>query len=120
MLSVFPHPGDCDFDSSFCNWTNAADDEFDWLRQDGRTPSSSTGPFGDVTGNGKNVARDTRTALKLLHTVCSLGFVQGKMGTYTYFKKGCQIDRTYDIGQIKTKMHCGPQISFRQYIFRSY
>ncbi|XP_031559470.1 MAM and LDL-receptor class A domain-containing protein 1-like [Actinia tenebrosa] len=51
-IEELPHPGDCDFDSSFCNWTNTVDDEFDWTRLSGRTASSNTGPSSDVTGRG--------------------------------------------------------------------
>ncbi|XP_030071544.1 IgGFc-binding protein [Microcaecilia unicolor] len=46
-------PVSCTFDDDFCHWTQAADDNFDWKRQKGPTPSSSTGPSYDhTTGNG--------------------------------------------------------------------
>ncbi|XP_071492659.1 MAM and LDL-receptor class A domain-containing protein 1-like [Diadema antillarum] len=44
---------DCDFESGLCGWLQLTDDDFDWTRENGGTPSSSTGPSGDhTTGNG--------------------------------------------------------------------
>nr|XP_054757011.1 MAM and LDL-receptor class A domain-containing protein 1-like [Lytechinus pictus] len=41
---------DCDFeDQRFCQWTNGLNDEFDWIRVQGGTPSASTGPLYDHT-----------------------------------------------------------------------
>jgi hypothetical protein len=42
----------CDFEEDICGWTNAVngfDDEFDWLRNQGPTPTYGTGPSVDVT-----------------------------------------------------------------------
>lgn len=46
-------PGGCNFDVDFCDWTNeTTDDDFDWIRRAGKTPSSKTGPNEDRTGKG--------------------------------------------------------------------
>ncbi|XP_070567019.1 MAM and LDL-receptor class A domain-containing protein 2-like [Ptychodera flava] len=44
-----PTQWDCNFESSFCTWTQATDDEFDWTRQQGSTVSVDTGPAYDHT-----------------------------------------------------------------------
>ena len=49
----------CDFESSgICQMTQNTDDNFDWIRRSGRTPSPGSGPSGDHTarrnGRGKN------------------------------------------------------------------
>ena len=42
--------GDCDFESGMCTYTNTqAEDQFDWLRNSGTTPSWQTGPKVDHT-----------------------------------------------------------------------
>ncbi|XP_022096406.1 MAM and LDL-receptor class A domain-containing protein 1-like [Acanthaster planci] len=44
---------DCDFDNGPCGWRQDPNDDFDWLRSIGGTPSSDTGPSGDhTTGSG--------------------------------------------------------------------
>jgi len=49
----FSAPGDCTFDSDLCGYTQAVNDQFDWSRIDGSTPSSFTGPTADhTTGSG--------------------------------------------------------------------
>ncbi|XP_067024603.1 MAM and LDL-receptor class A domain-containing protein 1-like isoform X1 [Acropora muricata] len=40
---------DCNFDTSTCGFIQATNDEFDWTRRKGSTPSSNTGPFYDHT-----------------------------------------------------------------------
>lgn len=35
---------DCGFEQGFCFWRNDINDEFDWTRKSGETPSSGTGP----------------------------------------------------------------------------
>ncbi|UJR31098.1 hypothetical protein I4U23_018606, partial [Adineta vaga] len=54
---------ECSFDDgSLCSWTNAADNQFDWLAQKGTTVTSSTGPNGDhTTGNGYYLYIETST-----------------------------------------------------------
>ncbi|XP_071956933.1 MAM and LDL-receptor class A domain-containing protein 1-like [Antedon mediterranea] len=49
-----PRDGFCDFETDMCGWTNDfVNDDFDWLRDTGGTPSSYTGPTADHTlGNG--------------------------------------------------------------------
>ncbi|XP_022097777.1 MAM and LDL-receptor class A domain-containing protein 2-like [Acanthaster planci] len=43
----------CDFEASLCSWQQARDDQFDWTRYQGSTPSVDTGPSGDhTTGSG--------------------------------------------------------------------
>eukprot|EP00794_Sanderia_malayensis_P017044 gene17044-18759_t len=47
---VCPPPGNCNFETGLCTWTNArTGDDFDWLRNSGPTPSASTGPGTDHT-----------------------------------------------------------------------
>lgn len=39
---------ECTFDdNTYCSWTNAADNQFDWTLRKGTTPTSGTGPNGD-------------------------------------------------------------------------
>jgi len=40
-------PGRCDFDVDLCHWQNLTDDDFDWQRHTGDTPSIQTGPMYD-------------------------------------------------------------------------
>ena len=40
---------DCDFEEDFCEYTQAQDDDFDWTRHRGNTPSDDTGPSVDYT-----------------------------------------------------------------------
>ena len=59
MDNPCPPPGDCNFESDMCTWTNVQNsgDQFDWLRGSGGTPSSFTGPAIDHTtgtAQGKN------------------------------------------------------------------
>ncbi|XP_068547553.1 IgGFc-binding protein-like isoform X7 [Anas acuta] len=43
----------CTFDVDFCGWEQAVDDNFDWIRNKGPTPSPNTGPSYDhTTGDG--------------------------------------------------------------------
>ena len=47
---------DCDFDEAigFCHYTNSKNDDFNWYRYSGSTPTDSTGPSGDhTTGSGE-------------------------------------------------------------------
>ncbi|XP_077868508.1 MAM and LDL-receptor class A domain-containing protein 1-like [Saccoglossus kowalevskii] len=39
----------CTFESSMCGWTDANDDDFDWIRQQSKTGTGYTGPSGDHT-----------------------------------------------------------------------
>ncbi|XP_033751998.1 MAM and LDL-receptor class A domain-containing protein 1-like [Pecten maximus] len=48
-----PAIGACNFDKNLCGWTNAKQDDFDWLRHRGRTASGNTGPSVDHT-HGNN------------------------------------------------------------------
>ena len=42
--------GDCDFENGMCTYSNTqAEDQFDWLRNAGNTPSWQTGPKVDHT-----------------------------------------------------------------------
>lgn len=48
ILVIFS--GDCDFESGMCTYDNTqAEDQFDWLRNAGTTPSLRTGPSVDHT-----------------------------------------------------------------------
>lgn len=44
-------PGDCDFETDSCGWTNTDMDDFDWLRSAGSTVTKGTGPSVDHTTN---------------------------------------------------------------------
>ncbi|XP_055357879.1 LOW QUALITY PROTEIN: MAM and LDL-receptor class A domain-containing protein 2-like [Paramacrobiotus metropolitanus] len=48
------HPFRCDFDDDFCDWTQDAGDNFDWLRTNYRTLSGYTGPIRDHTTGLRN------------------------------------------------------------------
>ena len=48
------NPGDCDFETGFCSWSNVDNDDFDWLLHKGETPSWNTGPTVDHTLNTAN------------------------------------------------------------------
>ena len=48
------YPGDCDFETGFCSWSNVNNDDFDWLLHKGETPSWDTGPTVDHTLNTAN------------------------------------------------------------------
>ncbi|XP_070565018.1 MAM and LDL-receptor class A domain-containing protein 1-like isoform X2 [Ptychodera flava] len=42
----------CTFESDQCNWSQAQDDDFDWVRQRSKTGTPHTGPSGDHTIGG--------------------------------------------------------------------
>ena len=45
---------DCDFESNSCGWQQIQlDDQFDWEREQGDTPTADTGPYGDHTTGRK-------------------------------------------------------------------
>ncbi|XP_018419472.1 PREDICTED: MAM and LDL-receptor class A domain-containing protein 1 [Nanorana parkeri] len=39
----------CDFEDGLCNWAQDTEDNFDWTRQQGQTPTQDTGPMKDHT-----------------------------------------------------------------------
>nr|XP_014344169.1 PREDICTED: MAM and LDL-receptor class A domain-containing protein 1-like [Latimeria chalumnae] len=41
----------CDFEENDCNWIQSEDDDYDWARSFGETPTSDTGPSFDHTTN---------------------------------------------------------------------
>lgn len=46
----------CNFESGICGWTQARDDQFDWMRHRGTTATSNTGPTRDhTTGRESNL-----------------------------------------------------------------
>ena len=49
LLSLCAADGGCQFEQGLCSWQNARDDDFDWMRKQGRTSSSNTGPSFDHT-----------------------------------------------------------------------
>ncbi|XP_071503079.1 MAM and LDL-receptor class A domain-containing protein 1-like [Diadema antillarum] len=51
---------DCDFEYGVCGWVQETDDDFDWSRNNGSTPSLDTGPSGDhTTGYGSYMYIET-------------------------------------------------------------
>ncbi|PAA80981.1 hypothetical protein BOX15_Mlig025956g4, partial [Macrostomum lignano] len=44
-----PNINDCNFETGICSWTQAGDDDFDWTRNRGPTPTAGTGPTTDHT-----------------------------------------------------------------------
>ena len=51
-----PSKWDCDFEKSLCEWVHFSDNNLDWVRQKGRTPSTNTGPKKDhTTGTDQGV-----------------------------------------------------------------
>lgn len=50
-----PPPGNCNFEKGLCTWSNdIIGDDFDWIRHQGRTVSSGTGPTADHTIGNQN------------------------------------------------------------------
>ncbi|XP_019646180.1 PREDICTED: enteropeptidase-like, partial [Branchiostoma belcheri] len=50
----------CDFELGLCGWRQAHDDNFDWIRHSGSTPSDDTGPSADhTTGSGYYIYIET-------------------------------------------------------------
>ena len=50
VLLVFEiDPLDCDFEKDLCRWQQVKGDHSDWIRNQGKTKSSYTGPNGDNT-----------------------------------------------------------------------
>jgi hypothetical protein len=52
---VVQGPNDCEFEldaNGFCVWTQDDSDEMNWIRSQGPTLSTSTGPVGDHTSGG--------------------------------------------------------------------
>lgn len=49
LLCDYP-TGSCDFETGLCGWSQEIqDDDWDWLRTSGSTPSGGTGPSQDHT-----------------------------------------------------------------------
>ncbi|KAK6177526.1 hypothetical protein SNE40_015611 [Patella caerulea] len=42
----------CNFDENICAWKQLKDDDFDWTRNEGKTPTNDTGPTADIKGDG--------------------------------------------------------------------
>ncbi len=49
LISSYPYS--LSFESDFGDWTQSSDDDFDWIRYSGSTPSSSTGPSSAYDGS---------------------------------------------------------------------
>ncbi|XP_072046394.1 hyalin-like [Amphiura filiformis] len=59
-VTIFKALATCNFESSLCGYTQTTDDVFDWTRNSGGTPSSSTGPSSDhTTGSGYYIYTET-------------------------------------------------------------
>ncbi|KAL9985794.1 hypothetical protein ACROYT_G008239 [Oculina patagonica] len=50
---------ECSFDKDLCGFSQSSSDKFDWTRKSGGTSSSSTGPSGDVSGQGSYMYIET-------------------------------------------------------------
>ena len=51
-----PSSYDCTFESGLCTWTQATDDQFNWVRANGNTGTTQTGPSNDHTiGNSEYI-----------------------------------------------------------------
>lgn len=68
----------CTFDADFCEWEQAINDNFDWIRNKGPTQSPNTGPPHDHTTGGRN----RKCSLVVLQIQQSLGRVRR-----TYFSR---------------------------------
>lgn len=44
----------CTFEVDFCEWKQETNDDFDWIRHKGPTPTPDTGPSHDHTTGGEN------------------------------------------------------------------
>ncbi|XP_067035083.1 chymotrypsinogen B-like [Acropora muricata] len=55
----------CDFEKDLCGWTQSKSDNFDWKRQQRRTPSSSTGPSSGQGNTGYYVYIETSCPRRL-------------------------------------------------------
>ncbi|KAL5006374.1 hypothetical protein ScPMuIL_015180 [Solemya velum] len=47
--TAVPSAFDCTFETGYCRWTQSTDDDFDWTRFQGPSPSDDTGPSVDHT-----------------------------------------------------------------------
>ena len=90
--------GSCNFDSSFCSWTNTrVGDNFNWTRHRGSTGSSNTGPSTDHTtkntylGNYKN--RNFRTIWAVRILLCNYVHLTGVFAFlyYNIFRFGLSV-----------------------------
>ena len=55
MLIAAPSQYDCNFEKDLCLWGQSPDDDFDWIRAQGPTGTTMTGPTIDhTTGSGKH------------------------------------------------------------------
>ncbi|XP_072014824.1 thyroid hormone-induced protein B-like [Amphiura filiformis] len=72
ILLVFLRAGavngqlDCNFDGDTCGWQQIQlDDQFDWTRRSGDTPTSDTGPYADhTTGTGSYIYAEASNRAK--------------------------------------------------------
>ena len=68
FVSFFPFSDpSCDFENDLCGWTQSKSDNFDWKRQQRRTPSSSTGPSSGQGNTGAFTPKFRKTPLVSLH-----------------------------------------------------
>ena len=49
FLLAVPGTFNCNFESNFCGWTQAHNDQFDWTRQSRPSGTANTGPRSDHT-----------------------------------------------------------------------
>ena len=59
---LFSDPS-CDFEKDLCGWTQSKSDNFDWKRQQRRTPSSLTGPSSGQGNTGALTPKYRQTPL---------------------------------------------------------
>ena len=79
----------CDFEKGDCDWTQLADDDFDWDRGSGQTPTAHTGPSVDHstdTGSGHYYYLESSNRLPAKTAkMASPAFPSGKSGSGPFF-----------------------------------
>ncbi|XP_044166667.1 MAM and LDL-receptor class A domain-containing protein 1-like [Acropora millepora] len=89
---------DCNFDTSMCGFVQATNDDFDWTRNKGKTPSRKTGPSSDHTsGDGYYMYIETSRPRRLGNlsrlSTPALSFSGATCITFFYHMYGATIGR---------------------------
>ncbi|KAJ8022862.1 MAM and LDL-receptor class A domain-containing protein 2 [Holothuria leucospilota] len=88
----------CTFDYGTCGYSQMAEDEFDWTRHQGATPSSGTGPSGDhTTGTGycmyiEATSREVNSTARLISSPQGATDDQGLCLSFFYHMYGATIN----------------------------